>query len=115
MRRTAIWRTANRWSRSLVWPRQAFVVGTVLEASTGHPSAGATVETIPRNGSVTEFGIATDERGRYVNVNVDAPGTYELRVAADGYAPATKTVRGDRLRGHAGGLRSPARPLASCR
>ncbi len=65
------------------------LVGRVIDADTKEPIANASVILLG-----TEIGGPTDERGRYMIINIP-PGTYDVKALQMGYAPMT--VKGVRI------------------
>ncbi|NIS50909.1 MAG: hypothetical protein GWN67_26850 [Phycisphaerae bacterium] len=67
---------------------KGLVDGTVLDSATGQPVSGATIVLIKHHQGKTEKALegTTDEEG-FCRISGIAPGYYELRVRAQGYAP----------------------------
>ncbi len=77
------------FSLALVWGgTTGKITGTVTDKQTGEPVMAADIELInPATGEVIT-GTATDLDGNYILLDV-APGVYDLRASALGYAPMT--------------------------
>jgi len=67
------------------------ISGTVTNAETGEPLAGANVIVIERDGeSISNRGAAADMEGNYFIVNLP-PGNYTVRTSMMGYQAVKKT------------------------
>jgi len=73
-------------------PETAIVSGTVVDATTGQPIAGAEVTFVPEDFARNYPPVTTGSSGEFTTMVKMSPGTYYLTVQANGYEQKTVTA-----------------------
>jgi hypothetical protein len=95
-----LWLARRMWTGADVTRRPSLIAGTVHDER-GRPVAGARVYFLSGPGALPDIAALTDASGGFT-FGAPKRGSYEIAVNADGFEPATVTVK-------VGGGKSPAR------